>query len=40
MIDIPRVKTVNSPSYMRKLIQAGVDGIFTDYPALLDEILK
>ena len=34
------VYTVNSPSYMRKLIQAGVDGIFTDYPALLDEILK
>lgn len=34
------VYTVNSPIYMRKLIAAGVDGIFTDYPALLNEIMK
>lgn len=36
---IVNVYTVNSPIYMRMLIQAGVDGIFTDYPALLDEIM-
>lgn len=34
------VYTVNSPSYMRKLIDAKVDGIFTDYPALLNEVMK
>lgn len=34
------VYTVNSPIYMRKLIVAGVDGIFTDYPALLNEVMK
>lgn len=33
------VYTVNSPIYMRKLISAKVDGIFTDYPALLNEIM-
>lgn len=34
------IYTVNSPIYMRKLIAAKADGIFTDYPALLDEIMK
>ena len=34
------VYTVNAPIYMRKLIAASVDGIFTDYPALLLEIMK
>lgn len=34
------VYTVNSPIYMRKLIKAGVNGIFTDYPDLLDEIIN
>lgn len=36
---IVNVYTVNSPIHMRKLIQAEVDGIFTDYPALLKEII-
>lgn len=34
------VYTVNSPIYMRKLIATGIDGIFTDYPALLNEIMN
>lgn len=34
------VYTVNSPTHMRRLIDAGVDGIFTDYPKLLTEILE
>ena len=34
------IYTVNSPIYMRKLIKAGVNGIFTDYPDLLDEIIN
>ena len=34
------IYTVNSPIYMRKLIAAGADGIFTDYPALLNEIME
>lgn len=34
------IYTVNSPSYMRKLIEAGVNGIFTDYPDLLNEIIN
>ncbi|MGL6175050.1 MAG: glycerophosphodiester phosphodiesterase [Cellulosilyticaceae bacterium] len=32
--------TVNSPQIMRQLIAAGIDGIFTDYPGLLLEVLK
>ncbi|EQA36045.1 glycerophosphodiester phosphodiesterase family protein [Leptospira inadai serovar Lyme str. 10] len=32
--------TVNDPKEMRKLIQAGVDGIITDKPDLLAQILK
>lgn len=34
------IYTVNSPIYMRKLIAAEADGIFTDYPALLNEVMK
>ena len=34
------IYTVNSPIYMRKLIEAGVNGIFTDYPDLLNEIIN
>ena len=34
------VYTVNSPTHMLRLIDAGVDGIFTDYPKLLTEILE
>lgn len=32
--------TVNNPIYMRLLIENKVDGIFTDYPELLNEILE
>ena len=38
-IDI-NIYTVNSPSLMRKLISAGVSGVFTDYPDLLNEIIN
>lgn len=31
--------TVNSPKVMRQLIAGGIDGIFTDYPGLLLEVL-
>ena len=34
------VYTVNSPIYMRNLIEANVDGIFTDCFHLLKEILE
>lgn len=34
------VYTVNSPIHMRKLISTKVDGIFTDHPALLNEIIR
>ena len=34
------VYTVNSPIHMRELIRAEVDGIFTDYPSLLNEIIE
>ena len=34
------VYTVDALIYMRKLIEAKADGIFTNYPALLDEIMK
>lgn len=34
------IYTVNSPIYMRKLIEAGANGIFTDYPDLLNEIIN
>ena len=34
------IYTVNSPIYMRKLIKTGVNGIFTDYPDLLKEIMN
>ena len=34
------IYTVNSPIYMRKLIAADVNGIFTDYPDLLNEIIN
>ena len=32
--------TVNNPIHMRLLIDNKVDGAFTDYPELLNEILK
>ena len=34
------VYTVNNESTMRRLISAGVSGIFTDYPQLLKKVLK
>lgn len=34
------VYTANSPKQMRKLIGMNVDGIFTDYPALFNEIVN
>ena len=34
------IYTVNSPIIMRKLIKAGANGLFTDYPDLLNEIIK
>lgn len=34
------VYTVDSPIYMRQLIAAKADGIFTNYPALLQEIMQ
>lgn len=34
------VYTVDLPLYMRLLIAAKVDGIITNYPALLDEIMQ
>ncbi|MDV4151995.1 glycerophosphodiester phosphodiesterase [Clostridium sp. AL.422] len=34
------IYTVNDPMHMRLLIKNGVDGAFTDYPGLLNEILK
>lgn len=34
------VYTVNSPAHMRKLIEFGVDAVFTDYPELMLEILN
>lgn len=33
------IYTVNSPIIMRKLIEVGASGIFTDYPDLLNEII-
>lgn len=33
------IYTVNSPIAMRKLISAGANGLFTDYPDLLNEII-
>lgn len=38
-IDV-NIYTVNNPIIMRKLISAGVSGLFTDYPDLLDEIIS
>ena len=32
--------TVNSPKHMRLLIQGNIDGIFTDYPELLLEVMN
>lgn len=34
------IYTVNNPIYMRLLIKNKADGLFTDYPELLNEILK
>lgn len=33
------VYTINSPSQMRKMIDCGVDAVFSDYPELMLEIL-
>jgi len=33
------VYTVNDPAEMKALIDAGVDGLFTDFPQRLDQIL-
>ena len=33
------IYTVNSPVIMRKLIDVGVNGLFTDYPDLLNEVM-
>ncbi|WP_289128347.1 glycerophosphodiester phosphodiesterase [uncultured Clostridium sp.] len=38
-IDV-NIYTVNTPILMRKLISAGVSGVFTDYPDLLQEIIN
>ena len=32
--------TINEPEQMRRLIQAGVDGIITDYPDRLLSVLR
>ena len=37
---IINIYTVNSPIYMRRLIEANVDGIFTDYTELLKDVLE
>lgn len=34
------VYTVNSPIEMKKMIEYNVDGVFTDYPELMKEILE
>ncbi|MBN9648021.1 glycerophosphodiester phosphodiesterase [Terrisporobacter glycolicus] len=34
------VYTVNKPNVMRKMIALNVDGVFSDYPDLMNEILK
>lgn len=34
------VYTVNSPTVMRKMIDCNVDGVFTDFPELMKEILS
>ena len=34
------VYTINSPIVMRKMIEYNVDGVFSDYPDLMNEIIK
>lgn len=34
------VYTVNKPNAMRKMIEFNVDGVFSDYPDLMNEIIK
>ena len=34
------VYTVNTPIIMRKMINYNVDGVFSDYPELMNEIIK
>lgn len=34
------VYTVNTPIVMRKMIECNVDGVFSDYPDLMNEIIK
>ena len=33
------VYTVNKPNAMREMIKLNVDGVFSDYPELMNEIL-
>lgn len=34
------VYTINQPDTMRKMIELNVDGVFSDYPDLMNEIIK
>ena len=34
------VYTINKPTTMRKMIEFNVDGVFSDYPDLMNEIIK
>ena len=34
------VYTVNTPIIMKKMIKYNVDGVFSDYPELINEIIK
>ena len=34
------VYTVNTPIIMKKMIKYNVDGVFSDYPELMNEIIK
>lgn len=34
------VYTVNKPNSMRKMIEFNIDGVFSDYPDLMNEVLK
>lgn len=34
------VYTVNNPIDMRRVIELGIDGVFTDYPELLKEVIR
>ena len=34
------VYTINKPNDLRKMVEFGVDAVFSDYPDLMDEVLK